>query len=102
MDTLPTLINALVAALATTTVWFITRAQSQALERRLDRFEDKADARFDPLETKLEGKIDAVRADITQQIDGVRTDLSQKIDAVRADLTHLAFRLGEAPRPQTG
>ena len=80
MDALPTVINALVVAAATTVIWFITRAQTSALERRMDRHEDRTEARFERLEAKIDGKIDSVRADITQ----------------------LAFRLGDRPQPQTG
>jgi hypothetical protein len=91
MDALPTVINTLVVAVATTVLWFITRAQTSALERRMDRHEDRTEARFDRLETKLEGRIESVES-----------KLEAKIDAVRADITQLAFRLGERPHPQTG
>ena len=80
MDAIQTIINAGLAGLVTTAVWFITRAQTSALDRRLDRHEDRTEARFERLEAKIDAKTDALRADITQ----------------------LAFRLGERPHPQTG
>ena len=83
MDAVPTVINALVVAFATTILWFITRAQTEDIARRLERHEDKADARFERLEAKIE-RVDA------------------KVDVVRTDITQLAFRLGDHPQPQTG
>lgn len=80
MDALPTIVNALVVAAATTVLWFVTRAQTRDVAHRIERFE----GRVERLETRLDAKIDS------------------KIDSVRADITQLAFRLGDRPQPQTG
>ncbi len=116
MDTVQTMINAGLAAFVTAGVWFITRAQTAVLERRIDRHEERTDrleargeARFDRLEeqidvvrSELETKIDVVRSELETKIDAVRSELETKIDAVRTDITQLAFRLGDRPHPQTG
>jgi ribosomal protein L29 len=90
MDTLPTLINALVVAAAAATVTFITRSQIQDVKEELREF--KAEMREFKAEVKAEFL--GVKAEFR--------DVRREIADLRSDLTQVALVVGARIRPETG
>ena len=117
MDLLGPSINAAVVAIAALLLWWYGRGRFDALDRRIDRLEerligteirldgriDAVDARFDGLEARIDRRFDVVDArfdGLEGRIDRRFDVLQASMDAMRSDLTQVALAVGVRPRAQ--
>ncbi|HYU58240.1 MAG TPA: hypothetical protein VEO00_09355 [Actinomycetota bacterium] len=66
------------------------KGRFEAVERRIDRLEQRMDARF----SQVDARIDGVEQSLGGRIDGVE----RSIDTMRSDLTYVALAVGARPR----
>jgi hypothetical protein len=83
MDVISTVVNAAVVAGVGLILAWLGKGRSQALEKRIDRLEDR-----------LESRIDGLGERVDRRMDGIQTS----IDALRSDLTQVALAVGVRPR----
>jgi hypothetical protein len=66
MDLVGTVVNAVVVGVVGLILGWMGNSRFKALERRIDRLEERLDARIDGLEERIDGRIDSLRSDLTQ------------------------------------
>ena len=117
MDLLGTSINAAFVAIVGLLLWWLFRGRFDALDRRIDRLEERLvgteerlDGRLDRLETRLvgteerlDGRLDRLETRLVgtgSRPDGRFDGLQASMDAMRSDLTQVALAVGVRPRAQ--
>lgn len=66
MELTGTVVNAVVVGVVGLILGWMGNGRFKALERRIDRLEERLDAGIDGLEERLDGRVDSLRSDLTQ------------------------------------
>jgi hypothetical protein len=85
MDLVGTIVNAVVVGVVGLILGWMGNNRFKAIERRIDRLEERLDARVDGVDGR---------------IDGLHESLGARIDGLRSDLTQIALAVGARPRAE--
>lgn len=85
MDVATTVLNIVVGPTVVLLLGWYGKGRFDALDRRIDRLEERIDGRLDALDRRIDGGLDAV---------------DRRIDGLRSDMTQVALAVGVKPRVQ--
>jgi hypothetical protein len=85
MDLVGTVVNAVVVGVVGLILGWMGNNRFKAIRRRIDRLEERLDARIDGVDGRF---------------DGLQESLGGRIDGLRSDLTQIALAVGARPRAE--
>jgi hypothetical protein len=96
-ELIQTLVNAVLLIGVTVIAGSIGLKRFEAIERRLDAFEERVGDRFETLEGRVDDRFESLRAELKHDIavvDGHVGEVRAELAQTRSDLTYVALAVG--------